>query len=56
MILFLKRRGFLSLEYVILIVVLVAVLLAMAVYLRRSICSKLRQAGDTFSYGRQYKR
>lgn len=56
MTLFSRRKGFLSLEYAILIVTLVAALLAMGVYLRRSICSKLRQAGDTFGYGRQYKR
>ena len=50
-----RRRGFLSLEYVILVAIVVAALVGMAVYFRRSLCGKWRQAADVFGYGRQYK-
>ncbi len=50
----LKNRGMLSLEYAVVITILIAALLAMSVYIRRAICGKLRESGDTFGYGRQY--
>ena len=48
------NRGFLSLEYAFLIAVVVVALIALSVYLRRALCGKWRDAGDTFGYGRQY--
>ena len=50
-----RGKGTLSLEYAVLIVILIAALVAMSVYIRRSICGRLREAGDTFGYGRQYQ-
>lgn len=49
-----KQRGFLSLEYTVLIVIFVAALLAMSIYLKRSYSGKWRQVGDSFGFGRQY--
>jgi len=49
-----KNKGMLSLEYAVFIVILIAALVAMAVYMRRAICGKMRESGDTFGYGRQY--
>ncbi len=43
-----------SLEYAVMIIVLVAALFAMAAYLRRAISGKMRESADTFGYGRQY--
>jgi len=48
-------RGFLSLEYALLVAVLIAALAGMAVYFKRSLSGKWRQAGDTLGRGRQYK-
>jgi len=50
-----RSRGFLSLEYALLVAVLIAALVGMAVYLKRSLSGKWRQAGDAFGQGRQYK-
>jgi uncharacterized protein (UPF0333 family) len=49
-----KNRGLVSLEYAVFIAVIVAGLLAMSIYLQRSICGKIRDSGDTFGFGRQY--
>lgn len=49
-----KNKGMLSLEYAAFIAILIVALLAMSVYIRRAICGKLRDSGDTFGYGRQY--
>lgn len=43
-----------SLEYAVLIAILVAALLGMSVYIKRAICGKMRGSADTFGYGRQY--
>lgn len=48
------RRGFLSIEYAVLIAIIAAALIGMAVYLKRSLSSKWRETGDTFGHGRQY--
>jgi Flp pilus assembly pilin Flp len=48
------KKGMLSLEYAILIAILVAALLGMAVYIKRAISGKFRESGDVFGYGRQY--
>ena len=49
------RKGFLSLEYAVLIAIVVAAFLGMMVYLKRGISGRWRQAADTFGYGRQYE-
>ena len=49
-----NRKGMFSLEQGFLIVILVSALLAMSVYLTRSICGKMRASADVFGYGRQY--
>lgn len=49
-----NKKGFLSIEYAVLIAIVVAALVGMSVYIKRSLCGKWRQAGDTFGYGRQY--
>ena len=48
------KRGFLSLEYALLITILVAALVGMALYFQRSLSGKWRDAGDSFGFGRQY--
>ena len=50
-----RRRGSLSIEYGVLVVVAVAALLAMAVYFKRALGGRWRQVGDAFGYGRQYE-
>ncbi|MDD2679223.1 MAG: hypothetical protein PHO03_00255 [Candidatus Omnitrophica bacterium] len=50
-----NKKGFLSLEYALLIAVLVAALVAMGFYFKRSLSGKWREAGDSFGFGRQYK-
>lgn len=48
------RRAFLSLEYVIIIIVVAAALIGISMYFRRAISEKWRTVGDTFGFGRQY--
>ncbi|MBI4322873.1 MAG: hypothetical protein HY596_01210 [Candidatus Omnitrophica bacterium] len=50
-----QRGGQTAVEYAVLIVVVVAALLAMAVYAKRALTGKWREVGDTFGYGRQYE-
>lgn len=50
-----RSKAFMAIEYVMLVAILVAALVSMAVYMKRSLCGKWREAGDTFSYGRQYE-
>jgi len=49
-----RNKGMLSLEYAVFMVILIAALLALSIYIRRAICGKMRESGDTFGYGRQY--
>jgi len=49
-----KNKGMSSLEYAVVIAIIVATLLGMSVYIKRAICGKMRESGDTFGYGRQY--
>ena len=49
-----RQKGVSVLEYAALIAIVVAALLGMAVYFRRSLSGKWRQAADTFAGGRQY--
>ncbi|MDD5004882.1 MAG: hypothetical protein PHS93_00020 [Candidatus Omnitrophica bacterium] len=44
-----------TLEYVVLIAIIVAALMAMQFYLRRAICGSFRSTADTFGQGRQYE-
>lgn len=50
-----RGRGQTAVEYAVLLVVVVAALLTMAVYAKRALTGKWREAGDTFGYGRQYE-
>jgi len=51
-----RKKGFLSLEYALLIAILVVALIGMSLYFQRSLSGKLREAGDSLGFGRQYKR
>lgn len=50
-----RNRGFLAIEYVVLIAVLAAALVGMSSYLKRSLCGKWKEVGDVFGFGRQYE-
>jgi Flp pilus assembly pilin Flp len=50
------KKGFLSLEYALLIAIVAAALVAMALYFQRSLSGKWRDAGDSFGFGRQYSK
>ncbi|MBP7835968.1 MAG: hypothetical protein KA022_00650 [Candidatus Omnitrophica bacterium] len=50
-----NKKAFLSLEYALLIAILVAALVAMGFYVRRALSAKWRDAGDAFGFGRQYQ-
>jgi len=50
-----QRRGIFAIEYAALIAIVVAVLLGMSVYLKRSLSGKWRAVGDVFGYGKQYE-
>ena len=44
-----------TLEYAALVAIVVAALVGMSVYVKRAICGKWREVGDTFGSGRQYE-
>jgi Flp pilus assembly pilin Flp len=48
-------KGTFSLEYAVLIVILITALLAASTYIQRAICGRLRTSGDVFGGGRQYQ-
>ena len=50
-----SQRGVFGVEYVVLIVVVVATLLGMAVYTMRALCGRWRDVGDAFGHGRQFE-
>ena len=50
------KKGVLSIEYAVLVAVVVAALIGMAVYVKRALSGKWRSVGDTFGQGRQYGR
>ena len=50
-----KNRGFLSLEYALLIAAVVAALILMQDFLRRTVCGRWREASDVFARGAQYE-
>lgn len=49
------HTGSLSVEYAVLIAVVVATLVGMSVVLKRGLSGKWRSVGDVFGYGRQYQ-
>lgn len=48
-------KAFSTIEYSLLIAIIVAALVGMQVYLRRAVCERYRQTGDTFGFGRQFQ-
>lgn len=48
-------RGSFSVEYAVMAAVIAAALVAMAVYMQRSLAGRWRTVGDTFGYGKQYQ-
>ncbi len=48
------RKAQSILEYLVVIIVLIAVFIAMGAYYKRSLQSRYRQAGDAISAGAQY--
>ena len=48
------KKGSLSLEYAVLLAIVVAALITMSGYIRRSLCGRWRDVGDAFGQGRQY--
>lgn len=50
-----KYKGSLSIEYAVLIAIVVAALIVMSLYIKRTLSGKWRQVGDGFGYGRQYE-
>ncbi|MDD5292092.1 MAG: hypothetical protein PHY46_02775 [Candidatus Omnitrophica bacterium] len=50
-----RNRATFTIEYAALIIVLVLALLAMQLYLKRSMFGRLRGVGDTFGQGKQYE-
>lgn len=50
-----KNRATLSIEYAMLIAMVVIVLGAMTAYFIRALSGRWRQAADTFGHGRQYE-
>jgi Flp pilus assembly pilin Flp len=49
-----RKTGSGTLEYAILIAVIIAALVSMFVYLKRGICGKWRESIDTIGFGQQY--
>ena len=50
-----RRRGSLSIEYSVLIAIIISSIIAMMVYVKRSMMGKLRDSADSFGFGRQYE-
>ncbi len=50
-----KDRGFLAIEYVVLIAIVVIALLGMQLHIKRAICGRWRSAADGIGFGRQYQ-
>ena len=50
-----SKRGVFTVEFMVLIVIIVLALLAMQLYLKRSVNGRFRSAGDSFGQGRQYE-
>ena len=50
-----RARGQSVIEYAACVAVLAAMLLMMAVYVKRALCGRWRQVGDVFGYGKQFE-
>ena len=48
-------HGQMSLEYAVVVALVVSALIGMAVYMKRSLCGRWRQSADVFGSGRQYE-
>ena len=51
---FWRIKGTMTFEYSVMIAIIVAALLGMQVYIKRAICSRWKDSGDVFGFGRQY--
>jgi len=49
-----NSRGVSTIEYSLIVAVVVTALLGMHIYVKRAVSGRMRQAADTFGYGRQY--
>ena len=49
------RQGGFTVEYAVVVVVVIAALLGMAVMVKRGLAGRWRSVGDTFGHGRQYE-
>ena len=49
-----KNKGSFSIEYAVLISVIVLALLGISQYAKRAICGKYRESADVFGQGRQF--
>ena len=50
-----RARGQSAIEYAVWVAVIAAMLLGMAVYVKRALCGRWRQVGDVFGYGKQFE-
>lgn len=48
------KKGFTFLEYVVLIIMVIAAFLAMQIFMKRTLMGKWKDAADSFGFGRQY--
>lgn len=49
------QKAMAVIEYSLLVAVVAAALLGIQVYIKRAVCSRWRDAADSFGYGRQYQ-
>lgn len=47
-------KGTMSLEYSVVIAIVIAALIGIQVYVKRAICARWKETGDVFGSGRQY--
>lgn len=48
------KKGTMSLEYSVIIAVIVAALIGIQIYVKRAVCARWKESGDVFGFGRQY--
>ena len=48
------KKGTTSLEYSVIIAVVVAALIGIQIYVKRAVCARWKESGDVFGFGRQY--
>lgn len=48
------KKGFMAIEYAFLIAIIVSALIGMSVYIKRALCARWREVGDSFGGGMQY--